>query len=59
MEIPRIIEEHRVAPFLLLTSGPEQELLESAKYSWVFAILVKPVNDEQLFSRHRTGHRQF
>lgn len=50
MEITRIIEEHRVAPFLLLASGPEQELLESAKFSWVFAILVKPVNNEQLFT---------
>ncbi|BAF58908.1 response regulator [Pelotomaculum thermopropionicum SI] len=49
MEIIRIIEEHRVAPVILLTASHEQELLEEAKDSWIFACLVKPVSDAQLF----------
>lgn len=49
LEIARIIEEHRAAPVILLTASHERELLEEAKASWIFAYLVKPVSDEQLF----------
>lgn len=50
LEIARIIEEHRAAPVILLSESHEQELLEDAKASWIFAFLVKPVSDTQLFS---------
>ncbi|HOV79460.1 MAG TPA: ANTAR domain-containing protein [Bacillota bacterium] len=49
-EIARIIEEHRVAPVILLTSSYEQQLLEEVKSTWIFAYLVKPVSEAQLFS---------
>ncbi|MCL6634784.1 MAG: ANTAR domain-containing protein [Peptococcaceae bacterium] len=49
LEIVRIIEEQRVAPVILLTAFHEQELLEEAKDSWIFAYLVKPVGGAQLF----------
>lgn len=48
LEIARIIEEHRAAPVILLTASHEQELLEEAKASWIFAYLVKPISDDQL-----------
>lgn len=50
LEIARIIEEHRAAPVILLTASHEQQLLEDAKSSWIFAYLVKPVSEAQLFS---------
>lgn len=48
--IVRIIEEHRAAPVILLALSHDQELLEAAKDSWIFAYLVKPVSDTQLLS---------
>lgn len=50
LELARIIEEHRISPVILLTESYEQQLLENARPSWVFACLVKPVSDAQLFS---------
>ena len=49
LEIARIIEEHRVAPVLLLTAYSQRELIEEAKHSWVFGYLLKPINQENLF----------
>jgi len=49
LEIVRIFEEHRAAPVILMTASHEQALLEEAKDSWIFAYLVKPVNEAQLF----------
>jgi len=48
LEVARIIEEHRVAPVILLTTSYELELLEEVKASWYFACLIKPVSDIQL-----------
>ncbi|MHB1041422.1 MAG: ANTAR domain-containing response regulator [Eubacteriales bacterium] len=47
--IVRIIEEHRAAPVILLSASHERDLLEDAKGSWIFAFLVKPLNEAQLF----------
>lgn len=47
--IVRIIEEHRAAPVILLSASHERDLLEEAKGSWIFAFLVKPLNEAQLF----------
>ncbi|ACV64471.1 response regulator receiver and ANTAR domain protein [Desulfofarcimen acetoxidans DSM 771] len=49
LEIARVIEEHRVAPVLLLTAYSQRELIEEAKHSWVFGYLLKPINQENLF----------
>ncbi|MCL6639391.1 MAG: response regulator [Firmicutes bacterium] len=48
LEIARIIEEHRVAPVILLTASHEKEVLEEAKASRVFAYLVKPLSEAHL-----------
>lgn len=47
--IVRIIEEHRVAPVILLSASHERDLLEEAKASWIFAFLVKPLSEAHLF----------
>lgn len=48
LEIARIIEEHRAAPVILLTTAHEQELVEAAT-TWIFGYLIKPVEEKQLF----------
>ncbi|WP_066638280.1 ANTAR domain-containing response regulator [Desulfolucanica intricata] len=49
LQFVRIIEEHRVAPVLLLTAYSHRELVEEAKHSWIFGYLLKPVNQDNLF----------
>jgi len=49
LDVVRIIEEHRVAPVILLAYPHEWEVLEKDKFSWVFAFLVKPVSELLLF----------
>jgi len=49
LEIARIIEEHRAAPVILLTTAHEQELVEEAATTWIFGYLIKPVEEKQLF----------
>ncbi|MCG9966732.1 ANTAR domain-containing protein [Pelotomaculum terephthalicicum JT] len=48
LDIIRIIEEHRVAPVILLADSRGRDMLEEVKDSWIFAFLVKPVSDAQL-----------
>lgn len=50
MELTKIIEEDKIAPVLLLTSSWEQHLFVRAKDSWVFAFLVKPIQEGHLLS---------
>lgn len=49
MEAARVLEEHRLAPVILITSQNDRETIEEAKVSWVFGYLIKPV-DEALLS---------
>ncbi|HEX3011098.1 MAG TPA: response regulator, partial [Syntrophomonadaceae bacterium] len=49
LEIARMIEEHRVAPVILLTAAHEQEFVAEAATTWIFGYLIKPVEDKQLF----------
>ncbi|ATW28797.1 ANTAR domain-containing response regulator [Candidatus Formimonas warabiya] len=50
MEVSKIIEDDKICPVLLLTPTWEQELFEKAKDSWVFAFLVKPIQEGHLLS---------
>jgi len=50
MELTKIMEEDKIAPVLLLTPSWEQHLFEKAKDSWVFAFLVKPIQEGHLLS---------
>lgn len=43
LEVARIIEEHRVAPVILLSAPHEIEVLDETRASWILAYLVKPV----------------
>lgn len=50
LDLAKIIEEDKIAPVILLTPTWEKELFEKAKESWVFAFLVKPVQEGHLLS---------
>jgi len=50
LEVAKIIEEDKIAPILLLTSTWEKEFFEKAKGSWIFAFLVKPIQEGHLLS---------
>lgn len=49
LEIAKIVEEDKIAPVLLLTAFTHREIVQQAKESWIFAYLVKPVNEANLF----------
>lgn len=50
LEIARTIEEHRLAPVMLLTAYDRREFVAEALQNSVFAYLTKPVDDFQLFA---------
>lgn len=49
LEAARLIGEAKLAPVLLLTAYSQQEIVKQATDSGVFAYLVKPVREEELF----------
>lgn len=49
-EVAKIVEEDRLAPVLLLANYNQQELLSKAKDCMISAILVKPIDEANLFS---------
>lgn len=49
LEAARIIGEAKLAPVLLLTAYSQQEIVKQATDSGVFAYLVKPIREEELF----------
>ena len=49
-EVAKIVEEDRLAPVLLLANYDQQELLSKAKDCMISAILVKPIDEINLFS---------
>ena len=50
MEVAKIIEEDKIAPVIILTPFWEREMVEKSKDSWVFAFLVKPVQEGHLLA---------
>lgn len=50
MELAKIIEEDRVAPIIIISSAWEQTLAEKARQSWIFAFLVRPINEGNLLA---------
>lgn len=49
IDVAKIIEEGRVAPVVLLSSFNNREMVEYSKDTWVFAHLIKPVTESNLF----------
>lgn len=45
----KIINDEGIAPVLLLTAYSQQDIVDKAKEAGVFAYIVKPVREEQLF----------
>lgn len=50
LDIIRIIEDHRIAPVILLTASQDLQILEEAKAAWIFAFLIKPPGEASLLS---------
>lgn len=50
IEVAKIIEEEKIAPIILLTSGRQRDLVEKAREFWIFAFLMKPVTEGGLLS---------
>jgi len=48
LEVARVIEEHHLAPVVLVTSHCHRELIEEAKFSSVLGYLTKPIDDVNL-----------
>ena len=49
LEAARLISEAKLAPVLLLTAYSQREIVQQATDSGVFAYLVKPIREEELF----------
>lgn len=49
LEAARIIGDEKLAPVLLLTAYSQREIVQQATDSGVFAYLVKPIREEELF----------
>ncbi|AEG59103.1 ANTAR domain-containing response regulator [Desulforamulus ruminis] len=49
LEVARILYEDKLAPVILSTDYMQQELVEKAKEARVFAVLVKPIEEQALF----------
>jgi len=45
LEIARISEEDRIAPVVLISNNWQKNLAEMARDSWIFAFLLKPVDE--------------
>ncbi|AQS60108.1 ANTAR domain-containing response regulator [Desulforamulus ferrireducens] len=48
LEIARVIEEHHLAPVVLITSQNDRDIIEEAKFSAVLGYLLKPVDETSL-----------
>ncbi|OPX88665.1 MAG: putative transcriptional regulatory protein pdtaR [Pelotomaculum sp. PtaB.Bin104] len=48
LDIVGIIEDHRVAPVILLTASQDLQFLDEVRTSWIFAYLVKPLSEAHL-----------
>lgn len=48
LEVARTIEEHHLAPVVLVTSHSHRELIEEAKFSAVLGYLTKPIDEANL-----------
>jgi len=49
-EVAKIIGESRIAPVVMLISHYQKEQIQKCKDSWIFAYVVKPVNEDNLLS---------
>ncbi|MHB1419891.1 MAG: ANTAR domain-containing response regulator [Bacillota bacterium] len=48
IEVARVVEEHHIAPVILMTASRGWDVIEAAKTSGAFACLIKPVSDMML-----------
>jgi len=49
-EVAKVIGESRIAPVVMLISHYQKELIQKCKDSWIFAYVIKPINEDNLLS---------
>lgn len=59
LELAGILEEDQIAPVILLIPSWNQELVMRVQKSWVFAFLVKPVTEQNLWPAIETARASF
>lgn len=59
LEMAAILEEDQIAPVILLIPSWNQDLVMRAQRTWIFAFLVKPVNEQSLWPALETARANF
>lgn len=59
LEIAKIIEESRIAPVVLLVEPSQQDVLYNLKDSWVFAFLIKPIQELNILPAIKMARSNF
>lgn len=59
LELAKIVEEDRLAPIIVISSVWERELAEKARESWIFAFMVRPINEGNLLASAETAMMNF
>ena len=59
LELAKIVEEDRLAPIIIISNVWERELSEKARESWIFAFMVRPINEGNLLASAETAMMNF
>lgn len=59
LEVAAILEEDQISPVILLIPSWNQQLVMRAQRTWVFAFLVKPVTEQNLWPALETARASF
>lgn len=59
LELAKIVEEDRLAPIIIISTSWERELADKARQSWIFAFMVRPINEGNLLATAETAMMNF
>lgn len=59
LEVAAILEEDQISPVILLIPSWNQQLVMRAQRTWVFAFLVKPITEQNLWPALETARASF
>ena len=59
LELAKIVEEDHLAPIIIISTVWEQDLAEKARQSWIFAFMVRPLNEGNLLASAETAMMNF
>lgn len=55
LELGKILEEDRIAPIIIISPSWEMEVVEKARESWIFAFVVRPIDERNLLTAAETA----